>query len=41
MKRNMKKALRLWSFADVDRSGKVCWTAAELGHPVEEQRLKL
>ena len=41
MERNMEKALRLWSFADVDRSGKVRWTAAELGYPVEEQRLKL
>jgi glutathione S-transferase len=37
----MNKPLRLWSFADVDRSGKVRWTAAELGYPVEEQRLKL
>lgn len=34
-------ALTLYSFADVDRSGKVRWTAAELGLDVTEERLQL
>jgi glutathione S-transferase len=37
----MEKLIRIWSFADVDRSGKVRWTAAELGYDVEESRLSL
>ena len=37
----MTSSLKLWSFADVDRSGKVRWTAMELGYSVEEARLKL
>jgi glutathione S-transferase len=37
----MKRHLRLWSFADVDRSGKVRWTAHELGYEIEEERVQL
>jgi len=37
----MDRHIKLWSFADVDRSGKVRWTANELGYTVEEQRIKL
>ena len=37
----MNSSIKLWSFADVDRSGKVRWTACELGYTVEEARLKL
>lgn len=37
----MAKVIRIWSFGDVDRSGKVRWTAEELGYRVEEERLKL
>lgn len=37
----MSKEIRIWSFGDVDRSGKVRWTAEELGYRIEEQRLKL
>jgi glutathione S-transferase len=37
----MKRHIRLWSFADVDRSGKVRWTAHELGYGVEEVRVQL
>lgn len=36
----MSKNIKIWSFADVDRSGKVRWTANELGYEVEEARLK-
>jgi len=36
----MGRHIKLWSFADVDRSGKVRWTANELGYEVEEQRIK-
>ncbi|MGI9321403.1 MAG: glutathione S-transferase family protein [Thiogranum sp.] len=36
----MSKHIKLWSFADVDRSGKVRWTANELGYQVEEVRIK-
>lgn len=35
----MSKRIRIHSFADVDRSGKVRWTARELGYAVEEERL--
>ena len=31
--------LQLYSFSDADRSGKVRWTAAELGIPVDEVRV--
>lgn len=37
----MDAPARLYSFADVDRSGKVRWTAAELGLGLEEARLKV
>jgi glutathione S-transferase len=35
----MSRRIRIWSFADVDRSGKVRWTAHELGYAVEEVRV--
>jgi glutathione S-transferase len=35
----MSEHIRIWSFADVDRSGKVRWTAHELGYNIEEVRL--
>lgn len=34
-------AIRIHSFADVDRSGKVRWTACELGMDVEEARVQI
>jgi len=37
----MNKHIKIWSFADVDRSGKVRWTANELGYEIEEERVKL
>jgi len=37
----MNKHIKIWSFADVDRSGKVRWTANELGYDIEEERVKL
>jgi len=37
----MNRHIKLWSFADVDRSGKVRWTANELGYEIEEVRIKL
>jgi glutathione S-transferase len=36
----MSRHIKLWSFADVDRSGKVRWTANELGYEIEEVRIK-
>ncbi len=36
----MSKHIKIWSFADVDRSGKVRWTAEELGYHIEEIRIK-
>ena len=36
----MSKHIKIWSFADVDRSGKVRWTANELGYQIEEPRIK-
>lgn len=36
----MSKHIKLWSFADVDRSGKVRWTANELGYEIEEERIR-
>lgn len=36
----MENHIRIWSFADVDRSGKVRWTANELGYQIEEVRIK-
>lgn len=36
----MSRHIKIWSFADVDRSGKVRWTANELGYEIEEQQLK-
>ena len=36
----MSRHIRIWSFADFDRSGKVRWTAAELGYEVEEVRIR-
>lgn len=37
----MSKRIKLYSFADVDRSGKVRWTACELGYTIEESRVEL
>ena len=36
----MSRRITIWSFADVDRSGKVRWTANELGYEIDEQRVK-
>ena len=36
----MNKHITIHSFADVDRSGKVRWTANELGYEIEEVRIK-
>jgi glutathione S-transferase len=36
----MSKHIKIWSFADADRSGKVRWTAEELGYEIEEARIK-
>lgn len=36
----MSRNIRIWSLADVDRSGKVRWTANELGYEIEEMRVK-
>jgi glutathione S-transferase len=35
----MNKHIKLYSFGDFDRSGKVRWTAEELGYEIEESRL--
>jgi glutathione S-transferase len=40
METAMSRHITLWSFADVDRSGKVRWTANELGYEIEERRVK-
>lgn len=37
----MSQPVRLYSYGDVDRSGKVRWTAREIGLEVEESRLEL
>lgn len=37
----MKSPITLYGFSDNDRSGKVRWTACELGLPIEEKRVKL
>lgn len=37
----MTKSIKIYSFADVDRSGKVRWAACELGYDIEEHRLDL
>jgi glutathione S-transferase len=37
----MNNAIRIHSFIDADRSGKVRWTAEELGYDIEEIRLQL
>jgi glutathione S-transferase len=37
----MNPQIKIWSFADVDRSGKVRWTAHELGYEIEEVRVEL
>jgi glutathione S-transferase len=36
----MGRRIKIWSFVDVDRSGKVRWTANELGYAIEEVRIK-
>jgi len=36
----MSRHIKLWSLADVDRSGKVRWTARELDYEIEEVRVK-
>jgi glutathione S-transferase len=38
---DVSKHIKIWSFADVDRSGKVRWTANELGYNIEEVRVGL
>lgn len=35
----MSRHIKIWSFADIDRSGKVRWTANELGYDIEEERV--
>jgi glutathione S-transferase len=35
----MSRHIKIWSLADVDRSGKVRWTANELGYEIEEVRV--
>jgi len=35
----MNKSIKLYSFGDFDRSGKVRWTAEELGYEIEESRI--
>lgn len=37
----MSREVELWSFADVDRSGKVRWTARELEYDIVERRLEV
>lgn len=37
----MNRQIKLYSFGNRDRSGKVRWTAYELGYTIEEQRLEL
>lgn len=37
----MTNHIKLYSFGDVDRSGKVRWTACELGYEIEERRIEL
>ena len=37
----MAGSITLYSFGDNDRSGKVRWTAEELGYQVEEMRVEL
>jgi glutathione S-transferase len=37
----MEKHIKIWSLADVDRSGKVRWTARELGYEIDEARLRV
>lgn len=37
----MTDSITIYSFADVDRSGKVRWTARELGYEIEERRVSL
>jgi glutathione S-transferase len=36
----MSRHIKIWSFADVDRSGKVRWTANELGYEITEERVE-
>jgi len=36
----MSRRIKIWSFVDRDRSGKVRWTANELGYEIEEVRIK-
>ena len=36
---NVARTIRIYSFFDVDRSGKVRWTACELGYEIEESRI--
>jgi glutathione S-transferase len=36
----MNKHIKIWSFADVDRSGKGRWAANELGYEIEEERIR-
>jgi glutathione S-transferase len=36
-----KPSITLYGFGDNDRSGKVRWTACELGLPIEEKRVKM
>ncbi len=36
----MSRRIKIWSFVDADRSGKVRWTAHELDYEIEEARVK-
>ena len=36
----MSRHIKIWSFADIDRSGKVRWTANELGYEITEERVE-
>jgi glutathione S-transferase len=36
----MGRHIKIWSFVDADRSGKVRWTANELGYAIDEVRIK-
>lgn len=37
----MARAIRIYSLVDVDRSGKVRWTACELDYEIEESRISI
>ena len=37
----MARTIRIYSLVDVDRSGKVRWTACELDYEIEESRISI